>query len=56
MVQAAPLKEAGKMNDWSLLLSLNELTQHFKKWTTGSGVLKKNLLSLQKRDASIDPL
>ena len=29
------------MNDRSLLLSLNEITHYFKKWTTGSGVLKK---------------
>ena len=29
-----------KMNDGSLLLSINEIT-HYKKWTTGSGVLKK---------------
>ena len=55
MAQAAPLREAStvkKMNDRSLLLSLNKITHYFKKWTTGSGVLKKNLLPLQKRDAS----
>ena len=55
MTQAALFREAGtvkKMNDQSLLLSLNKITHHFKKWTTGSGVLKKNPLSLQKRDAS----
>ena len=33
MAQAAPLREAStvkKMNDWSLLLSLNEITHYFK--------------------------
>ena len=30
-----------KMNDRSLLFSINEITHYFKKWTTGSGVLKK---------------
>ena len=57
MAQAAPLREAStvkKMNDWSLLLSLNKIIHYFKKWTTGRGVFEKNLLSLQKRDA--DPL
>ena len=56
MARAAPLREATtvtkKMNDRSLLLSINEITHYFKKWTTGSGVLKKNVFSLQKRDAS----
>ena len=44
MAQAAPLREAStvkKMNDRLLLLSLNEITHYVKKWTTGSGVLKK---------------
>ena len=41
-----------KMNDGLLLLSINEITHYFEKWTTGSGVLKKILFSLQKRDAS----
>ena len=44
MAQAAPLREAStvkKMNDRSLLLSLNKITHYFKKWTTTSGVLKK---------------
>ena len=39
MAQAAPLREAStvkKMNDRSLLLSLNKLTHYFRKWTTGS--------------------
>ena len=43
MAQAAPLKEAStvkKMNDQSLLPFLNKITHYFKKWTTGSGVLK----------------
>ena len=53
IAQAAPLRKAGKkMNDRSLLLSVNEITHYFKKWKTRSGVLKKNLLSLQKRNAS----
>ena len=50
MAQAAPLREAStvqKMNDRSLLLSLNEITRYFKKWTTGSGVLKKRWKCLQ---------
>ena len=54
MAQPAPLREAStvkKMNDGSLLLSLNKITHYFKIWTTGSGV-EKNLLSSQKRDAS----
>ena len=53
MAQAAPLREAStvkKMNDRSLPLS--KITHYFKKWTTTSGILKKNLLPLQKRDAS----
>ena len=29
------------MNDRSLLLSRDEITHYFKKWTTGNGVLKK---------------
>ena len=29
------------MNDQSLLFSINEITHYFKKWTAGSGVLKK---------------
>ena len=57
MAQAAPLREAStvkKMNDGSLLLSLNKITHYFITWTTGSGV-EKNLFSLQKRDASNRP-
>ena len=59
MSQADPHREAStvkKMNGWSLLLSLNKMTHYFKEWTTAIGVLKKNLFSLQKFDASKDPL
>ena len=55
MAQAAPFSEAStvkKVNDRSLLLSLNRITHYFKKWATTSGVLKKNQLSLQKLDTS----
>ena len=59
MAQAAPLREAStvkKMNDRSLLLSLNEITHYFKKWTTGSDVLK-NIYGLYKNVMlQIDPL
>ena len=30
-----------QMNDQSLLFSINEITHNLKKWTAGSGVLKK---------------
>ena len=46
MAQATPLREAStvkKMNDRSLLLSLNKITHYFKKWTTGSEVNELNL-------------
>ena len=46
MAQAAPLREAStvkKMNDRSLLLSLNKITHYFKKWTTGSELNELNL-------------
>ena len=59
MAQAAPLKEASavkKMNDRSLLLSLNEITHYFKKWTTGSGVLKKIYCLYKNVMLQIDPL
>ena len=39
MAQAAPLRDTStvkKMNDRSLLLSLNKITHFFKKWKTGS--------------------
>ena len=48
MAQAAPLREAStvkKMNDRSLLLSLNKITHYFKKWTTGSEL---NILLMSK--------
>ena len=45
-----------KMNDWSLLLSLNEITHFFKKWTTGSGVLKKICYLYKNVMLQIDPL
>ena len=44
IAQAAPLRKAlqlKKANDRSLLLSINEITHYFYKWTTGGGVLKK---------------
>ena len=54
MAQAAPLREAStvnKMNDWSVLLCLNKITNCLKiddyKWC-----FEKNLLSLQKLDTS----
>ena len=46
MAQATPLREAStatKMNDRSLLLSLNKITHYFKKWTTGSELNELNL-------------
>ena len=59
MAQAAPLREASivkKMNDWLLLLSLNKITHYFKKWTTGSGVLKKIYCLYKNVMLQIDPL
>ena len=46
MAQATPLWEASKvekMNDRSLLFSLNKITHYFKKWTTGSELNEINL-------------
>ena len=46
MAQAAPLREAStvkKMNDRSLLPSLNKTTHYFKKWTTGIELNELNL-------------
>ena len=46
MAQAAPLREAStvkKMNDRSLLPSLNKITHYFKKWTTGIELNELNL-------------
>ena len=59
MAQAALFREAGtvkRMNDQSLLLSLNKITHHFKKWTTGSGVLKKIHCPYKNVMLQIDPL
>ena len=59
MAQAAPLREASTfktMNDQSLLLSLNKITHFFKKWTTGSGVLKKIYCLYKNMMLKIDPL
>ena len=44
-----------KMNDGSLLLSINEITHYFKKWTTGSGVLKKIYFLYKNVMLQIDP-
>ena len=55
MAQADPPKESStlkKVNIRSLLLSSNKITHYFNEWTTAIGVLKKNVVSLQKADAS----
>ena len=44
------------MNDRSLLFSINEITHYFKKWTTGSGVLKKIYFLYKNVMLQIDPL
>ena len=59
MAQAAPLRKANtvnKTNDQSLRLSINEITHYFKKWTTGSGVLKKIYFLYKNVMFQIDPL
>ena len=59
MAQAGPLRKAStvkKMNGRSLLLSLNKITHYFKKWTTGSGVLKKIYCLYKNVMLQIDPL
>ena len=59
MAQAAPLREANtveKMNDRSLLLSLNKITRYFKKWTTGCGTLEKIYCLYKNVMLQIDPL
>ena len=59
MAQAVPLRKATtvkKMNDRSLLLSINEITHYFKNWTTGSGVLKKIYFLYKNVMLQIDPL
>ena len=44
------------MNERSLLRSINEITHYFKKWTTGSGVLKKIYFLYKNVILQIDPL
>ena len=59
MAQAAPFSEAStvkKVNDRSLLLSLNRITHYFKKWATTSGVLKKICYLYKNLILRIDPL
>ena len=59
MAQAPPLRGAStvkKMNDRSLLLSLNKITHYFKKWSTTSGVLKKVCRLYKNSMLQIDPL
>ena len=54
MALADPQKEAStfeRMNAQPQLLSSNKITRFFKKWTAESGVLKKNILPLQKFNA-----
>ena len=59
MAQAARRREAStnkKMDDRSLLLSLNKITHYFKKWTTASGVLNKIYCLYKNLMLQIDPL
>ena len=59
MAQAGALREAStvkKINDRLLLLSLNKTTHYFKKWTTTSGVLKKNCCLYKNLMLQIDLL
>ena len=59
MAQAAPLRKATtvkKINDPSILFSINEITHYFKKWMTGSGVLKKIYFLYKNVMFQIDPL
>ena len=59
MAQAASLREVStvkKMNDRSLLLSLNKITNYFKKWSTASGVLKTIYCLYKNLMLQIDPL
>ena len=53
IVQGALLREAS--TGQSLLLSLNKITHYFKKWTTGSGVLKKIYCFYKNVMLQIDP-
>ena len=45
-----------KKNDGSLLVSINEITHYFKKWATGSGVLKKIYFLYENVMLQIDAL
>ena len=45
-----------KMNDGSLLLSINKITHYFEKWTTGSGVLNKIYFIYKNVMLQIDPV
>ena len=45
-----------KMNDRSVLLSINEITHCFKKWTTGSGVLNNIYFIYKNVMLQIDPV
>ena len=59
MTQVAPLRGAStvkKMNDRSLLLSLNRTRHYFTKWSTASGVLKKVYRLYKNLMLQIDPL
>ena len=59
IAQAARPTEAStvkKMNNRSLLLSLSRIPHYFKKWTTGSGVLKKIHCPFKNVILQIDPL
>ena len=59
MAHVAPLREAStvkKMNDQSLLFSLNKMKHCFKKWTTGSGVFKKIYCLYKNLMLQIDPV
>ena len=59
IAQAAPLRKATTvkiMNEPSLLFSINEITRYFKKWTTGSGLLKKVYFLYKNVMFQIDPL
>ena len=45
-----------RMNGESLLLSINEITHYFKKWITGTGVLKKIYFFYKNVMLQIGPL
>ena len=59
MAQADSTREAStvkKMNERSLLLSLNKITHYFKKCTTPRGVLKKIYCLYINLMFQVDPL